>query len=172
MSKKRTYLEAFVDFGFDFIAKDNVQQPQCIFCFKGLGDGYIKPSILKAHFTSSHCTHVHDYHTYLLAKRTLFRAGGTLPSLGFIYEDKSALGTSRCIVWKAAKEKFHAIRERLVKQCAMNMVKLVCGREQKTTIEKISLSNDRVRRRTNDMSQEILHQMAKEFRISKARISL
>ena len=108
----------------------------------------------------------------MLAKRTLFRAGGTLPSLGFIYEDKSALGTSRCVVWKAAKEKSHAIGERLVKQCAMNMVKLVCGREQKTTIEKISLSNDRVRRRTNDMSQEILHQMAKEFQISKARISL
>ena len=60
MSKKRTYLESYVDVGFDFIATNDVQKPQCIFCSKVLGHGSMKPSILKAHFTSCHSTHVHQ----------------------------------------------------------------------------------------------------------------
>ena len=100
MSKKRTYLESYVDFGFDFIIKDDVQQPQCIFCSKVLGDGSMKPSILRAHFTSSHSTHVHDDQKSLLAKRTRFRAAGTLQSLGFVSEDKSALEASYRFAWR------------------------------------------------------------------------
>ena len=52
------------------------------------------------------------------------------------------------------------------------MVELVCGREQERKIEKISLSNDTVRRCTSDMSQDILDRVAAEVRASKARISL
>ena len=87
MSKKRTYLESYVDFGFDFIATDDVQKPQCIFCSKVLDNGSTKPSILKAHFTSCHSTHVHDDHKSLLAKHARFRAAGTLPKLGFCSAD-------------------------------------------------------------------------------------
>ena len=47
MSKKRTYPESYVDFGFDFIIKDNVKEPQFIFSSKVLGNGFMKPSILE-----------------------------------------------------------------------------------------------------------------------------
>jgi len=36
MAKKRTYLELYVDFGFDFTVNDGVQKPPCIFCSKVL----------------------------------------------------------------------------------------------------------------------------------------
>ena len=42
------------------------------------------------------------------------------------------------------------------------MVQLVCGREQKKKIEKISLTNDTVCRRISDMFQDILDQVAEE----------
>ena len=94
MLKKRTYLESYIDFRFDFIIKDDVQQPRFIFCSKVLGNGSMKLSILRAHFTSCHSTHVHDNHRSLLAKRTQFCAAGTLQSLGFVSKDKSALEAS------------------------------------------------------------------------------
>ena len=78
MSKKRTYLESCVDFRFDFIETDDVQKPQCIFCFKVFGNGSMKPSVLKAHFTTCHFKHVHYDNKSLLAKRARFRAARTL----------------------------------------------------------------------------------------------
>ena len=105
MSKKRTYLESYVDFGFDFAIKDDVQQPQCIFCSKVLGNGSMTPSIFIVHFTSCLSTHAHDKHTSLLAKHTRFRAAGILQSLGFVSEDKSALEASYRVGWRIAKEK-------------------------------------------------------------------
>ena len=54
----------------------------------------------------------------------------------------------------------------------MEMVELVCGVERKRKLEKIALSNDAIRCQINDMSQDILNQVADEIRASKARISL
>ena len=88
----------------------------------------------------------------MLAKRIRFRAAGILPSLGFVSKDK-AVEASYCFAWEIAKEKSHTIRERLIKSCATNMVKLVCGKEQR---KKISLSNDTARRRISNMFQDIL----------------
>ena len=173
MSKKRTYLESYVDFGFDFIATDDVQKPQCIFCSKVLGNGSMKLSILKAHFSSCHSTHVHDDHKSLLAKRARFRAAETLPKLGFCSADKAGLEASYRVAYRIAKEKKpHRIGERLIKPCTMEMIELVCGVEQKRKLEKIALSNDTIRCRISDMSQDILNQVADEIRASKARISL
>jgi len=173
MSKKRTYLESYVDFGFDFIVTDDIQKPQCIFCSKVLGNGSMKPSILKARFTSCHSTHVHDDHESLPAKCAGFRAAGTLPRLGFCPGNKSGSEASYRVAYRVTKEKKpHAIGERLIKPCAMDMVELVCRVEQKRKLEKIALSNVTVRCRISDMSQDILNQVADEIRTSKAKISI
>ena len=103
MLKKRTYLESYVNCGFDFIATDDVQKPQCIFCSKVLSNGFMKPSILKAYFTSCHSNHVHDDHKSLLAKRARFRAAGTLPKLGFCSEDKAGLEASYRVAYRIVK---------------------------------------------------------------------
>ena len=138
-----------------------------------LGNGSMKPSILKAHFTSCHSNHVHDDHKSLLAKRARFRAAGTLPKLGFYSEDKAGLEASYRVAYRIAKEKKpHTIGEQLIKPCAMDMVELVCGVEQKRKLEKIALSNDTVRCRISDMSQDILNQVADEILVSKEKISI
>ena len=109
-----------------------------------LGNGSIKPTILKAHFTSCHSTLVHDDHKSLLAKRARFRAAGTLPTLEFCSADKAGLEASYRVAYRIAKEKPHTIGERLIKQCAIKMVEPVCGVEQKRKLEKIALSNDTI----------------------------
>ena len=109
----------------------------------------------------------------MLAKRARFRTAGTLPKLGFCSADKAGLEASYRVAYRIAKEKKpHTIGERLIKPCAIEMVELVCGVEQKRKLEKIALSNDTIRCRISDMSQNILNQVADEIRASKARISL
>ena len=97
-----------------------------------LGNGSMKPSILRAHFTLSPSTHVHDDHTFLLAKRTQFCAAGKLQNLGFVSEDKLMLEASYRVAWRIAKDrKSHTIGERLIKPCSMDMVEFVRREEQK-----------------------------------------
>ena len=113
---------------------------------------------------------MHDDHRSLLAKRTQYRAAGTLQSLEFVSGDKSTLEASYRVVWRIAKEKkTHAIGERLIKPCVMAKLEFIFKKEQK---KKISLSNDTVRRRISDMSQDILDQVAEKIRACKARVSL
>jgi len=50
MSKKITYLESYVDWV--RFHHNNAQKHQCTFCSKVLGNGSMKPLILKAHFIS------------------------------------------------------------------------------------------------------------------------
>ena len=131
MSKKRTYLETHVDFGFVFIATDDIPKPQCIFCSKKHGNDSIKPSIVHSHFTLCHSTHVHDDNSFL-AKCARFRAAGTLPKLGFCSEDKTGLEASYRVACRIAKEKKpHTIGERLIKPYALDIVELFCGVKQK-----------------------------------------
>ena len=61
---------------------------------KVLGNGSMKPSILKAHFTSHHPAHVHGNPMSVQAKRALFRAARTLPILESVSEDTSGLKAS------------------------------------------------------------------------------
>ena len=126
MSKKRAYLESYVDFGFDFIVTDDVQKPQCICCSKVLGNCSMNPLVLKVHFTSCHSKYAHYDHKSLLAKRARFCAAGT----GFCSEDKAGLEASYRVAYRIAKEKKpHTIGKRLTKPCALDMVELVCGVE-------------------------------------------
>ena len=114
-------------------------------------------------------THMHDDHRSLLAKRTRLCIAGTLQSLGFVYKNQSALKTSYRVSWRLAEDKNpYTIGEQLIKPCAVDMVELVCRKEQKKKIEKMCLSNNTVRRCISDISQDILDQVES----SQAKISL
>ena len=133
----------------------------------------MKPSVLKAHFTLYHSKHAQYDRKSLLAKRARFRAAGTLPKLGFCCEDKAGLEASYRTAYRITKKKKpNTIDKQLIKPCAMGMVELVCGVEQKRKLEKIDLSNDTLRCRISDMSQDILNLVADEIRASKAKISI
>ena len=106
-----------------WIVTDGVQKPQHSFCSQVLGNGSMKPSILKAHFFSCHSAHLHNAHESLHAWRAQFRAGKILSSFGFTIENKSALEPFYQIARKIAKEiKPHTLGERLIKPCATDMV--------------------------------------------------
>lgn len=124
MSKKRTYLESYVQYGFNFIVVDEVRKPQCLMCPKVCGNGSLKPSILKQHLEAAHSAHAADDRA-----AAQFRAAGTLPNLGFVSEKKPTLEASYHVPLRKAK-KPHDIAEKLIKPCALDVVGLVCGKSR------------------------------------------
>ena len=105
LSKKKYYLESCVDFGFDYAVTDGVQKPLCIFCSKVLGNGSMKPPILKTHHASCQSSHIHNTHESLHANPARSRAGKTRISFEFTTENISALKASNLVALKTAKKK-------------------------------------------------------------------
>ena len=48
------YLDTYIEFDFTSIVKHGQESPQCVVCYKVLGEGSMKPSFLKWHFSSCH----------------------------------------------------------------------------------------------------------------------
>ena len=63
----------------------------------------------------------------------------------------------------AKEKKPHTIAETLVKPCAMEMVKIVLGKEAEKKLQQVPLSSDTIRSRIDDKSQDILLQIVSDF---------
>lgn len=98
------------------------------------------------------------------AKKARFEKAGTLPKLGIVPTQKPCLEASFKVAYHIAKQKKpHTIGETLVKPCALDMVELVCGLEQRKKIEAVPLSNDVIHSRIVDISSNILKQVMEEL---------
>jgi hypothetical protein len=168
MSKKRKYDESYVSYGFTFtVDREGKQKPQCFLCGKVLANGSMKPTKLKDHLISVHPGYSSASADVFRANKARFEKGGTLPMLGFVPTQKPCFEASYKVAYRIAKQKKpHTIGETLVKPCALEIVELVCGLEQKKKIEAVPLSNDTIRSRIADMSSNILKQVMDELRSS------
>lgn len=168
MSKKRKYNDSYVKFGFTFITeRDGTQKPQCFLCSKVLANGSMKPAKLTEHFKTVHPGNISDSIDDFCTKRARFEKTGTLPKLGFIPTQKPCLEASYKVAYRIAQQKKpHTIAETLVKPCALDIVELVCGKDQRKKIEAVPLSNDVIRSRIVEMSSNVLKQVIEELNSS------
>lgn len=152
-------------FGFTFTTeRDGTQKPQCFICGKILANSSMKPTKLKEHLVSVHPQHTSDSLEVFQTKKARFEKSGTLPKLGFVPPQKPCLEASYKVAYRIAKNKKpHTIGESLIKPCALEMVELVCGMEQRKKIEAVPLSNDTIHSRISDMSTNILEQVIAEL---------
>ena len=82
-------------------------------------------------------------------------------------QNKALLEASYRIAFRIAQSKKpHTIGEELIKPCLIEATTLVLGKEKASKLEKISLSNDTVKKRISEMSQDILLQVVEEIRSS------
>jgi len=77
-----------------------------------------------------------------------------MDSSGYFFKSTEAgLEASYCIALRIAKNKKpHTIGENLIKPCIIDAVKLVLGEQHVEKINKISLSNNTIKNRIEDMS--------------------
>ncbi|KAL0879709.1 hypothetical protein ABMA27_003424 [Loxostege sticticalis] len=174
MSKKRKYDESYVKLGFTFkTERDGTQKPQCFLCGKVLANGSMKPAKLSEHLKTVHPGNVSDSIDDFRIKRARFEKAGTLPKLGFTPTQKPCLEASYKVAYRIAQQKKpHTIAETLVKPCALDIVELVCGKDERKKVEAVPLSNDVIHSRIVEMSSNVLKQVIEELNASPFPFSM
>ncbi|XP_076352731.1 protein FAM200C-like [Tachypleus tridentatus] len=175
MSKKRKWNDEYVKFGFTCTTeKDGTQRPQCILCSTLFSNANLKPSKLDEHFKNKHGGRDAGSDIVTLrVKRARFDQVGTLPTYGFSPTEKPLLRASYEVAYQIAKSKKpHTIGEELIKPCALEMAKIVLGKEAEKKLQQVSLSNDVIHNRIIDMSVDILEQVVADIKASPVKISL
>ena len=72
----------------------------------------------------------------------------------------------------ANEKKLHSIAERLIKPCALEMTEIVCGSDQRRKLEGVPMSNNVVKLRIDNISENILKQVMEELATSPFPFSL
>ncbi|XP_042228630.1 zinc finger BED domain-containing protein 5-like [Homarus americanus] len=167
VAKKRKYIDGYINYGFTSILADGIEKPQCVLCFKVLGNDSMRPSKVKHHLMTIHPQYAQrdtDFfrrHERSLEKQKLDESGA------FQQQTVSVVEASYEVSLEIAKQKKpHTIGETLIKPCALKMVKRVLGEESEREIQQISLSNDTVKRRSNEMSDDIKEKVIQEIKLS------
>jgi hypothetical protein len=166
MSKKRTYGESYVLFGFTCINERDGTQMWKNSCER-------KPAKVKDHLTSVHSENLSKDAWFSRAKKVQFEKAGTLPKLGFAISRKPLLEASYRVAYRIAKQrKPHTIGDTLGKPCSLEMVELICGLEQRKKLEAVSLSNEVIHSRIVYMSCNMSKQIVEELAASPFPFSM
>ena len=127
----------------------------------------MKPSKLKQHFKFCHGELVEKSVDYFRRKAEHLKNRRLDSGKMWPRQNKALLEVSYRIAFRTAQsKKSHAIGEELIKPCLIEATTLVLGKEKAKKLEEISLSNDTVKKRISEMSQDILLQVVEEIRSS------
>ncbi|BFZ22861.1 hypothetical protein BsWGS_25900 [Bradybaena similaris] len=125
----------------------------------------MKPNNLKRHFDSKHPSFAGKDTNYFRSKadgleKVRLDTGGK-----YHKQNVSAVEASYLMALRIARAmKPQTIAEDLLLPAAKDIVRVVIGDEFVTRLSAISLSNDTVRRRIEDISADILHQVIQEMK--------
>lgn len=173
MSKKRTYSESYLQFGFTSIEQNGIVIPQCVICHKTLGNDSMKPSLLTRHLEKVHPEFINKDLDFFKYKETVLKKQ-RLDSGGRIFQqNNAALKASYEVSLLIAKQKKpYTIGEDLVLPAAKTMIRCVLRDECAKKLNTISLSNSTVQRRIEEMSVDILQQVICEICKSEVGFSI
>lgn len=164
VTKKRKYSEEYISYGFTSILADGIDKPQRALCFKVLGNDSMRPSKLK-HY-SQYAEKDPDFfrrHRSSLGKEKLDASGA------FQRQTSSVVEASFEVALEIVKQKkTNAIGETLIRPCTLKMVNRVFGDASELKIQQISLSNDTMKRRINEISDDIKEKVIQDIKSSPA----
>jgi len=172
-SKKRTFKESFLNFGFTNIVSNGIEKPQCVVCFEVLSAESMKPSKLKRHLDTKHPNFKEKNREFFQQKADSIRRSRLDSTGSFQTYSTNIVKVSYEVAYEIAKaKKPHNIAEELIMPCTKIIVQSIFGKESLKKIENISLSNDTVHRRIVDLSYDILDQVIHEIKSSSYGFSL
>ena len=97
----------------------------------------------------------------------------TLHHLGFTVEEKPTLQCSYKVAYRIVKcKKPHTIAEDLIRTCAEKMLEVMIGLGAKTKTQQVSLCNDAIRRRIDDMAVNVCQQVCSEVKQSTLQTNI
>ncbi|KAK1346479.1 hypothetical protein QTO34_000335 [Cnephaeus nilssonii] len=165
--KKRKYSEDFLQYGFTSIITAGIEKPQCVIYCEVLSAESMKPNKLKRHFDSKHLSFAgKDTNCFRSKADGLKKA--RLDTGGKYLQHVAAVEASYLVALRIARAmKSHTIAEDLLLPAAKDIVQVMIGDEFVMKLSAISLSNDTVRKRIDDMSADILDQLDESTDLAK-----
>ena len=116
----------------------------------------IKPASLKQHLANAHPSMMSKNRSFFESKLSSLKRHKLVQTGMFWRTNKAAVRASYAIAVHVAKtKKPHNIGETLLKPCILESVKLVLGEKASQTMKQISLSNDTIKSRIHEMSDNI-----------------
>uniref|UniRef100_K7G9A2 DUF4371 domain-containing protein n=1 Tax=Pelodiscus sinensis TaxID=13735 RepID=K7G9A2_PELSI len=163
---KRKYSEDYIKFGFTCQEKEGVDLPQCVICFKVLGNDSMKLANLKLHLEKYHPNLLQKDEDYFERRLSGLKWQHLNSTSAFYNKTSNAVRASYIVAYKVAQaKKPHTVVDQLVLPCAKEMVRLVLGEEAARKLNDISVSNT-VLRRIYEISQNISEQVVDEIKKS------
>ena len=116
----------------------------------------MKPASLKQHLANAHPSLMNKNRSFFESKLSSLKRQNQDQTGMFLRTNKAAVHTSYAIALHVAKtKKPHNIGETLLKSCILESVKLVLEENASQTMKQISLSNDTIKSRIHEMSDNI-----------------
>ena len=158
--KKRKYSEEFFKYGLTFIVEAGIERPQCVICNEIMSAESMKPNKMKRNFDAKHPNFAGKDVQYFKnkgdgVKKSRLDFGGK-----YQQQNMAAIEASYLVALRIAKaNKPHTIAEELLLPATKDIVRILLGAEYVNRLNTISLSNNTVSRRIDDMSADIMEQV-------------
>lgn len=150
------------------LEKNSTQQPQCVICCEVLSNEAMKPSKLRRHLETKHSDAAKKPHEYFKNKLTeLKECRKTVMEIASgSNNEKAVLASYEVALMIAKKGQSHTIGEQLIIPAVKVMTNIMFGDKYSKEMSLISLSNNTVKRRIDEMAANV-----KEMLIDRVRSS-
>lgn len=161
--KYRKYDDQYLDFGFTYITKGNIEHPQCVVCHQVLAAESMLPNKLKRHLETTH-SHLRGKPRDFFVRKSRELKHQSTALLSRASVPTKALLASYKVAYRVAKcKKPHTIAEELILPAALDMVSVMIGESAAKEIKNIPLSNNTISRRIHDMAEDINEQIVEKL---------
>lgn len=167
LPKKRLYCDDYIKYGFTFVEKNGSHLPQCVNCHVVLSNDAMRPGRLERHLTTNHPSLKDKGPDFFMTKKSCLKRMKLDSTADFRIGNEKAVEASYKIALLIVKDKKpHTIGESLIKPCLLTACSTVLSEDSCKKIEKISLSNDTVKRRIDDMALDLKNQLMQKLKSS------
>ena len=161
--KNRKNCDEYLSCGFICRGSEDEQKPQCVFCSEILSNESMKPAKLRRHFETKHKEHTNKSVEYFQRRRQeLLSRQNVIEKIATGCDKKNAVSASYDVSLLIAKSgKPHTIAEELILPAAKAIASRMHGDKVSKCFDLIPLSNTTVKRRIEDMSENVKNQLVK-----------
>ena len=162
--KRRHYQSNYIQYGFTSVVRSGKDLGSVV-CNKTLSEGAMKPSLLRRHLNGCHPQLVGKEIDYFKRLESSVKKS-RLDSTGqFQQQNEAAVRASYMVALRIAQEKKpHTIGEKLILPCCKDIVRVMVSEEAEKKLSRVSLSNDTIKRRITEISNDIENQVINELR--------
>ena len=167
--KVRRYDENNIAFGF---IENSCGKPMCVVCLQVLANESMKPAKLKLHLLTKHPEYSDKSKEFFVRKvEEYIHQRSKLTNLATTSE--RAQKASFLVAQQIAKcKKPHTIAQELILPAAVGMCEIMLGTEAANKLKSIPLSDDTVKRRIDDLSDDIVSQLLGRLCCSEVQFSI